>query len=88
MRTKAMAVRILDQIRHDKRTVALILIAPILILSLLYFILNSNDNTVYKIGVTDCSNTFVNALETNEDYNIKTVDLKKLRCQRLSGIRR
>jgi len=77
MRTKAMAVRILDQIRHDKRTVALILIAPILILSLLYFILNSNDNTVYKIGVTDCSNTFVNALETNEDYNIKTVDLKK-----------
>ena len=39
MRIRALVQRIINQMRHDKRTMALILIAPVLVLSLVYFIL-------------------------------------------------
>ena len=77
MRIKAMTLRILNQIRHDKRTVALILIAPMIILTLLYFVLNQDDYTVYKIGVVNGSKTFVNALNDNDDYNIEAKKIKE-----------
>lgn len=77
MRTRAMALRILNQIRHDKRTVALILIGPIIILTLLYFVLNQDDYTTYKIGVVNGSKTFVNALNDNDDYNIEATRIKE-----------
>lgn len=77
MRIRAMTFRILNQIRHDKRTVALILIGPIVILTLLYFVLNQDDYTTYKIGVVNGSKTFVSALDDNKDYNIKTTKIKE-----------
>ena len=36
----AVALRILQQMRHDKRTLALMLMAPVMVLTLLYFILD------------------------------------------------
>ena len=50
MRVKALAHRILSQIRHDKRTLGMILIAPLLILTVIYYIFNSSDNT-FTVGV-------------------------------------
>jgi len=77
MRTKAMTLRILNQIRRDRRTAALILIAPMIILSLLYFVLNQDGYTVYKIGVVDGSDTFIEALTSNDSYDIETVSIKE-----------
>ena len=39
MRVRALVFRILSQLKHDRRTLALMLGAPILVLTLLYFIL-------------------------------------------------
>ena len=49
MRAFAIAGRILKQIIHDKRTMALILVAPVLVLTIVYFILIS-EATDYPIG--------------------------------------
>ena len=63
---KAMAIRILSQFRHDRRTIALIIFAPILILTLLYFIFES-PTTAVKVAVINAPQEYVNTLE---DYNI------------------
>ncbi|MGI6108719.1 MAG: ABC transporter permease [Eubacteriaceae bacterium] len=74
MRTIALTRRIIRQIFHDKRTIALILIAPIVIITLIYFVLNAQD-TAYTIGIvntTGDNSAFVTALENSEDYTVST----------------
>lgn len=71
MRIKALIIRIIKQILHDKRTLALILFAPLLILSLVYFILNS-ENKSFTIGVINADDVFINELESIDDYEIST----------------
>ncbi|MGI6302142.1 MAG: hypothetical protein ACOX52_13975 [Verrucomicrobiota bacterium] len=39
MRVRALAFRIINQLRHDRRTLALMLVAPLFLLTLVYFIL-------------------------------------------------
>ncbi len=73
MRIKALAHRILSQIRHDKRTLGLILIAPLLILTVIYYIFNSSDNT-FTIGVVDVPQTVVERIEANEDLEITVIE--------------
>ena len=74
MRIRALTWRILKQLVHDKRTTAIILIAPILILTMMYFILNT-DNTDYTIGVIPpASDAFVQELK-NTDH-VKVVELE------------
>lgn len=50
MRVKALVIRILRQIIRDKRTIALLIFAPILILTMLHLVFNGNDY-VPKIGL-------------------------------------
>ena len=50
MRIKALTIRILKQLLNDKRTIALIVVAPIVVLSLVYYVLCGN-STEYTIGV-------------------------------------
>lgn len=69
MRIKPLTKRILCQMIHDKRTLALILIAPIAVLTLIYFILQS-ENKDYSIGVIHATDAFIEQLQDNEDYNI------------------
>ena len=69
MRVKAVALRILNQIRHDKRTVGIIVVAPLLILSIVYFILDSGDSG-YDIGIIKAPDSFVEALKDNEDFDV------------------
>jgi ABC-2 type transport system permease protein len=64
MRVRALALRILKQLKNDRRTLALIFFAPILLLSLLYFILSST-NTDIKIGVISGSEKFIDNLYDN-----------------------
>ena len=76
MRIKARTLRILTQIRHDKRTLALILIAPLIILSLVYFILTSGTST-YNIGIISAPDAYVTALTDNENFNIHLTYLQE-----------
>jgi ABC-2 type transport system permease protein len=65
MRVIAIVVRILLQLKHDKRTMGLMIVAPILVLTLMSFIFNGN---VYhpKIGIINAPLLFVNKLEDKE----------------------
>jgi len=52
MRIRALIIRILQQFIHDKRTMALMIIAPLLILWMMSLVFNGGKETV-KIGVMD-----------------------------------
>ena len=68
MRIRAMVARILRQMRHDKRTLALMLMAPTLVLTLIYFILEET-NVEGRVAVVSAPDSYINALA---DYNIIT----------------
>ncbi|MGL4484341.1 MAG: ABC transporter permease [Anaerovoracaceae bacterium] len=74
MRTLAVAKRLLNQIRHDKRTLALVIIAPLLILTLVFFLLNQGSGE-YKLGVINASEAYIKELKTNEE--IVTIKIKQ-----------
>ena len=69
MRIKAMALRIINQLRNDKRTLALILCAPLLLLTLIYFILDTSI-TDMKVGVVNAPQKYIENLYEN---NITTI---------------
>lgn len=63
MRVRAITLRILRQFIHDKRTMALMFIAPLLVLSLMSLVFNG-DAYDPKIGVTGSAAVFTSTLET------------------------
>lgn len=58
----ALVTRIIRQMRRDKRTLALLFLAPLLILTLMYFIFDSEASDL-KIVVTGSNETLVTALK-------------------------
>jgi ABC-2 type transport system permease protein len=66
MRIRALVFRILHQLKHDRRTLALMLGAPILVLTLLYFILAESEPVV-KVAVINAPAEYAERLD---DYNI------------------
>ncbi|MEX6125193.1 ABC transporter permease [Staphylococcus arlettae] len=71
------AKRIVKQTLRDKRTLALLIIAPLLILSLLYYIFSVSDNSNgVKLGVAEAPKTFINAVE-KEGIDIRYYDNNK-----------
>lgn len=68
MRIKAMILRILRQMRHDKRTLALMLMAPIFVLTLIRLVLNDTVNEG-RVAIISAPDSYVSALA---DYNINT----------------
>lgn len=66
MRVRALVWRILHQLRHDRRTLALMLGAPILVLTLLYFIL-AESQPIVKVAIINAPAEYVERLD---DYNI------------------
>lgn len=62
MRVRAVARRILNQLRRDRRTVALMMVAPLFILTLVFFILNG-DLTPKTVAVINAPQHFVENLE-------------------------
>lgn len=53
MRFKAIFIRVVKELIRDKRTLALMLFAPILVLTLMYFIFNTNSETNLTIGINE-----------------------------------
>ena len=64
MKVRALAVRILKQLKNDRRSMALIFIAPMFLLSLLYFILSSSNSNI-SVGVINAPERFMDNLYDN-----------------------
>lgn len=79
MKIKAMALRILTQLRHDKRTVALMFLAPILLLTFLYFVLDSSQSDI-RIGVVNAPLSYVERLEKSEAKIVRLSDKEALKA--------
>jgi len=62
MRVRALTLRILNQLRHDRRTLALMLIAPVFLLTLVYFILADTTPEI-NIAVVNAPAGFEDKLE-------------------------
>ena len=81
MRTRALARRILHQMRRDRRTLALMFFAPILLLSLVFLLLNSTTATV-RIAVVSAPEAYVERLYEN---NIIPVRMEAGEARRALG---
>ncbi|ETT87777.1 ABC transporter permease [Viridibacillus sp. FSL R5-0477] len=72
MRIVALVNRIIQQMLRDKRTLALLFLAPLLILSLMYFIFHTEDHSP-KLGIVGGNTKIIKALENAnievEKYN-------------------
>jgi len=73
MKIKAVAFRILTELKHDKRTLALVIFAPILMLTLIFFVLNSSLSNVY-IGVINAPVDYVDNLYDNNATAVRFFD--------------
>lgn len=85
MKIKAMALRILTQLRHDKRTVALMFLAPILLLTFLYFVLDSSQSDI-RIGVVNAPLSYVERLEKSEAKIVRLTDKEALKAVETGAI--
>jgi len=79
----AIAGRILQQFRHDRRTLALLFIAPIIVLWLLSVLLG-NSEYIPKIAETNLPNKFVKELN-EQNADIVRLDTKKARDKLKKG---
>lgn len=70
MRVKAIMIRILLGLVHDKRTIGLMILAPILVLTLMSFIFDGSDYHP-KIGIINAPLNFVNKLEDDDAIVIR-----------------
>ncbi|MCI2897317.1 ABC-2 type transport system permease protein [Staphylococcus hominis] len=69
MKLLAMIQRVIIELLKDKRTLALMFLAPLLVLTLMYFIFNSDEDTTLTIGVD-------HSVSTQLTKGIKSDDVK------------
>ncbi|WP_332645378.1 ABC transporter permease [Lysinibacillus sp. 54212] len=86
MRVVALVTRITQQMIRDKRTLALLFIAPLFVLSLMYFIFNSNESKL-TLAV---SNSPANVMQKLEQTSLSIIEVKdysesKLRDDNFDG---
>ncbi|PTE69171.1 ABC transporter permease [Staphylococcus devriesei] len=53
MKVLAIVKRVITELLRDKRTLALMFLAPLLVLTLMHFIFNGNEDNDLKIGISD-----------------------------------
>jgi len=85
MRMIAIMIRILQQLRHDKRTMALMIVAPIFVLTLMSFIFSGIDYDP-KIGVINAPLQFINNLEDHDAHVTRYSEFDAAEALRLSQI--
>lgn len=88
MRIRALVVRIWQQLLHDKRTIALMLIAPIFILTLVWLVFNGSTYHP-KIGVVKVPSVVTTALKSEDatvtKYSIAVSAMNALKAQKLDA---
>lgn len=70
MRVLAVVIRILKQFLHDKRTMALMIVAPIIVLTMLSLVFNGEELEV-EIGVIDAPSSVINMIDQENVSVIK-----------------
>ncbi len=75
MRVRAVAFRIFAELKHDKRTLALVLFAPILMLTLIFFVLNSSLSNS-DVGVLNAPSDYFDRLYENNVTATRFLDEK------------
>jgi len=77
MRTRALIKRIFQEMRRDKRTLALLFVAPLFILTLMYYLFNGN-TIEPNLGVVNINQAMIEVIEKAEikvkEYNEGTKD--------------
>jgi len=63
MRTRALIARICRQMVRDKRTLALLFVAPLLVLTLMYYILNGGEANEPRLGIVHWDSALQGMLE-------------------------
>src|SRR5699024_7042229 len=87
MQILTVAIRVIQQLVKDKRTLVFLLLAPIFVLTLLYFIMSSASDEA-NIGVIDMDNSLFVALEYEAkviDYDTKQQALNAMKKQELNA---
>ena len=74
MRIKALTLRILSQLKHDRRTLALILFAPLIILGLLYLILTGTGAT-YDVVAGQAPEAVIEAIQDQDDMDLNVINI-------------
>jgi len=73
MKARALDIRILHQMRHDRRTLALMMVAPLLMLTLMYYIFETSASTPV-VAVLNASSGYI---ENLEESNIRVVKMSE-----------
>ncbi|WP_226086243.1 ABC transporter permease [Mesobacillus sp. S13] len=76
MRTRALVIRIIRQFLRDRRTLAMMLVAPLLILTMLHLVFNG-ENYSPKVGFVDAPAVVMEKLDL-EDATVKEYDSAKM----------
>ena len=71
MKLLAMIQRVIIELLKDKRTLALMFLAPLLVLTLMYFIFNSDEDTTLTIGVDHSVSTQITEGIKSDDVKFK-----------------
>lgn len=71
MKLLAMIQRVIIELLKDKRTLALMFLAPLLVLTLMYFIFNSNEDNTLNIGVADSVSSHITDHIKSDDVKFK-----------------
>ncbi len=77
MKILAIVRRVLKEMLRDKRTLALMFLAPILILTLMYFIFNGDENDL-KIGIDTSVSSNITKQLPSSDIKLKRSILMKI----------
>ncbi|GGB06664.1 ABC transporter permease [Macrococcus hajekii] len=87
MRILGLTQRLLTEQLRDKRTLALLIIAPILILTLFYFVFTSAEPTA-KLGAVNMEASVIDTIESQDIdvTKLKTPDQTLLKDEKLDGI--
>lgn len=76
MRIKALIIRILRQLKHDKRTLGLMMFAPLLLLTLIYFIFDASPQDL-RVGVVNAPEKYIQKLEEQNLRIIRYDDVEE-----------
>lgn len=88
MRIVALVIRILRQFKRDKRTLGLLIVAPILVLSMMHLVFNS-DSYVPKVGLVSVPEPIQNQLNLDDakilEYENSKLAIKDLKEKEIDG---
>jgi len=84
MRTIAIMNRVLKELFRDKRTLALMFLAPILVMLLMSVIFNTNSTTDVNVGTVAVTQKLNKEMGSIKHVNVKTYDTKRAAKKALS----